>query len=491
MTEMRKRALDEDASTPVQEDELQCLKRVAMEEDIDNLYEEIESEDEEEHTLLQHQEQYDSQYNNQVAMEEDVHNSYEEDEKQNETPCPNQDNMERERSNCQDDATLHDLEEDDSNCQKRVAMRREGNLDEQESESLCRKRVNLEEEGKHLHDIEDVMVMKLLCPGSLVGAIIGRGGSVLNMLKSSTNTNIKISQNNDYFPETTDRVIAVTGQPNAVTKGFGAVIDKIFEVTLSNDAKRLDNAVQMVDENVQPISIRILIPHAASGVVIGRGGSNIKEISNLTDTRLQLSDASDPFQTFERIVSITGSEASNVRNAAVSVLELLLENRNVGNFINTSPSYSIATSLHGQAGRHPWGQHSVPSLRTIRSTGLPSHHTSHAYGQGHTYNHSQHIGYSNTYSSSYLAYPSGGFCPPPSTTVISQMAVPDHMVGVVVGKGGSVLKRIMSNTGAHIKVSQKGEYLAGTNNRSVTIEGTQQQVHNAQDAISSLLGGFH
>lgn len=70
------------------------------------------------------------------------------------------------------------------------------------------------------------------------------------------------------------------------------------------------------------------------------------------------------------------------------------------------------------------------------------------------------------------------FAPPqPSVpTVSTQMGVPDQLVGVVVGKGGMVLKGIMGSTGARIKVSQKGEYISGTTNRSVTIEGTQEQV---------------
>mmetsp|Transcript_23620 Transcript_23620/g.40147 ORF Transcript_23620/g.40147 Transcript_23620/m.40147 type:complete len:114 (+) Transcript_23620:76-417(+) len=93
-------------------------------------------------------------------------------------------------------------------------------------EDQSTKRVAKEE----LHNVESVMVMKLLCPSTIIGAIIGRGGSVLNGFQTFTNTTIRISQNNDFFPETNDRVIAITGQPDNVRAGYSAIIDKICEV---------------------------------------------------------------------------------------------------------------------------------------------------------------------------------------------------------------------------------------------------------------------
>lgn len=79
-------------------------------------------------------------------------------------------------------------------------------------------------------------------------------------------------------------------------------------------------------------------------------------------------------------------------------------------------------------------------------------------------------------------------CTNPKATIVTQMGVPDEMVGAVVGKGGAVLKSIMANSGASVKISQKNEFIEGTTNRSVTIEGTQEQVQYAQSAIMSQIG---
>lgn len=73
--------------------------------------------------------------------------------------------------------------------------------------------------------------MKLLCPNKMVGAIIGKGGSTLKQLKELTVTDIKLSQDNDFFPETSDRVIGITGSPEYVNYAIACVLTKMFEVS--------------------------------------------------------------------------------------------------------------------------------------------------------------------------------------------------------------------------------------------------------------------
>ena len=48
---------------------------------------------------------------------------------------------------------------------------------------------------------------KVLCPQFVTGLIIGRGGSVINQLNSTCGAKIKLSQNNEFYPNTTDRIL--------------------------------------------------------------------------------------------------------------------------------------------------------------------------------------------------------------------------------------------------------------------------------------------
>lgn len=45
------------------------------------------------------------------------------------------------------------------------------------------------------------------------------------------------------------------------------------------------------------------------------------------------------------------------------------------------------------------------------------------------------------------------------------MQVPDHMVGVILGKSGATVIDVQNQTGARIQVSQRGDYIPGTHNR--------------------------
>ena len=61
-----------------------------------------------------------------------------------------------------------------------------------------------------------------------------------------------------------------------------------------------------------------------------------------------------------------------------------------------------------------------------------------------------------------------------------QLQVADNMVGAIVGKGGSTINELQQYSGARIKISQKGEYVPGTSNRTVTITGNPAAVQTAQ-----------
>ena len=51
--------------------------------------------------------------------------------------------------------------------------------------------------------------------------------------------------------------------------------------------------------------------------------------------------------------------------------------------------------------------------------------------------------------------------------------VSDSVVPGILGRGGQVIKDIQEQSGASIKVSQKGDYVPGTSLRIITISGNQ------------------
>ena len=65
-----------------------------------------------------------------------------------------------------------------------------------------------------------------------------------------------------------------------------------------------------------------------------------------------------------------------------------------------------------------------------------------------------------------------------------QLAVPDHLVGSILGRHGTVINQIQSSTGTRIKISEKGDFIGNTKNRGVRISGSMAACQYAAMLIS-------
>lgn len=76
-------------------------------------------------------------------------------------------------------------------------------------------------------------------------------------------------------------------------------------------------------------------------------------------------------------------------------------------------------------------------------------------------------------------------CPAPETTRYSCVILSFLAVGVVIGKGGEMIKKIQGETGCKLQFIQgKGD---GPGDRRCIITGTKQQVEDAKRTIEDLI----
>lgn len=130
-----------------------------------------------------------------------------------------------------------------------------------------------------------------------------------------------------------------------------------------------------------------------------------------------------------------------------------------------------------------------PPLTTLsqRSVyGAPTQYTG-ATDYGSTTNYSSYTPYQGYDSSAYYPLASSPDGSSPSHHQVVQIAVPNSIVGCILGRGGSTMLELQSNSGARIKISQRGEYLPNTENRVVTITGTVEACHAASLLITNKL----
>ena len=177
------------------------------------------------------------------------------------------------------------------------------------------------------------------------------------------------------------------------------------------------------------MTLRIPVPNSAGGAIIGKAGAAIKELSDKSGAKVQLSKKDDMHPELqERLCALTGSTIC-ILSAAKMVLEKVIE----GNC-----TYSNMTTNYGSMGRGgmmgmghmsgPMGYGAIPQMQMPQLMSTPhhqSHHQSHMGGSHH-----QNMGSSSHGSGQARGQDGQGDAP--STTVT--MSVPDSSVGVVVGK---------------------------------------------------------
>jgi len=171
--------------------------------------------------------------------------------------------------------------------------------------------------------------VKLLIPPSCAGAIMGKGGENISRLKQELSINIKISKLNDFYPGTQERVCLVSGKDvSSVMKALSFVLDKIYE----NDKNSQGNEHK----------VRFVIPNSTAGMIIGKEGSDIKKLKDLSGCSfLAISNKDKSSVQHERFLSIVGHE-HEIEYVLTNVLDKIQSDPNHANNLNVTYNNNAA-----------------------------------------------------------------------------------------------------------------------------------------------------
>jgi RNA-binding protein Nova len=301
--------------------------------------------------------------------------------------------------------------------------------------------------------------LKFLFPKKQAGCFIGPGGQSIKDLMEVTGADIHISSIQDTYPGTTDRVVYMTGKHGEISAAQTMVWEMIGRVTeVGSDGIAEWNPRLVSDsmdgENVH-VEGKITIPSLAAGSILGKGGSTIQSISEDSGAKLNLSNTrSDPPNTNERVVSLSGT----VRQCATAtdlILAKLLEEPETAQYVTGGTKYPSFGSESKPRAAAASDRAPAKSGRGLRSSRVDSD-------------------VAETLSA--------------STTIT--IAVPNAKIGNILGKQGVTLKEIITLSGANITISNKGEFIEGTNNRVVTITGPPVGAQTAHTLISNILSSL-
>uniref|UniRef100_A0A4W3JMC5 Insulin-like growth factor 2 mRNA binding protein 3 n=1 Tax=Callorhinchus milii TaxID=7868 RepID=A0A4W3JMC5_CALMI len=129
-------------------------------------------------------------------------------------------------------------------------------------------------------------------PALAVGAIIGKQGQHIKQLSRFAGASIKIAPAES--PDTKQRMVIITGPPEAQFKAQGRIYGKLKEENFFGPKEEVK------------LETHIKVPSHAAGRVIGKGGKTVNELQNLTSAEVVVPRDQIPDENDQVIVKITG-----------------------------------------------------------------------------------------------------------------------------------------------------------------------------------------
>nr|XP_020854572.1 poly(rC)-binding protein 4 isoform X3 [Phascolarctos cinereus] len=181
------------------------------------------------------------------------------------------------------------------------------------------------------------VTLRLVIPASQCGSLIGKAGAKIKEIRETTGAQVQVA--GDLLPNSTERAVTVSGVPDAIILCVRQICAVILEsppkgatipyhpslslgtVLLSaNQVSKLQqlsghpvpfaspSVVPGLDPSAQTSSQEFLVPNDLIGCVIGRQGSKISEIRQMSGAHIKIGNQAEG--SGERHVTITGSPVS-------------------------------------------------------------------------------------------------------------------------------------------------------------------------------------
>ncbi|KAM0031012.1 putative K domain-containing protein [Helianthus debilis subsp. tardiflorus] len=272
---------------------------------------------------------------------------------------------------------------------------------------------------------QDVL-FRILLPSKQIGKVIGRGGHRIQKIRDDTKANIKIA---DAIARHEERVIIISSKDseNTITEAENA-LHQIGSMVLMDDNNTEGQKVST--GHVAANTIRLLISGCQAGKLIGVSGQNIDQLRNSSGATVtvlaqnQLPLCASAHES-DRVVQISGD--------VPAVLKALVE---IGCQLRDNPPKQI-------------------------------------------------ISISPTYNLGFMHRPPQQYVDPSSAEYVTlEMMISETFIGGLIGRCGSNISRIRTESGATIKVhGGKGE----NKHRQIHLGGSAQQVALAKQRVDEYI----
>uniref|UniRef100_A0A2A4K0F7 K Homology domain-containing protein n=1 Tax=Heliothis virescens TaxID=7102 RepID=A0A2A4K0F7_HELVI len=268
-------------------------------------------------------------------------------------------------------------------------------------------------------------------PDKMVGLIIGRGGEQITRLQAESGCKIQMAPDSGGQP---DRLCTLTGSREAIQRAKELVNQIVNHRGRENAPQHPDGQGSGGGGGGMPpmprggggsLADEIMLPGPKVGLIIGKNGKTIKQLQEQSGAKMVVIQ-DGPNTEYEKPLRISGDPAK-VEHAKQLVYELLADK----------------DMQQGGGQRQPQYDDSYPG---------------HDQGNG-------------------LA------------TNATEVLVPKVAVGIVIGRGGDMIKKIQAETGARVQFHQERD--DGPGDKRCYLQGKPHQVEQARQMIEDLISSVN
>ncbi|XP_008416680.1 heterogeneous nuclear ribonucleoprotein K isoform X1 [Poecilia reticulata] len=299
--------------------------------------------------------------------------------------------------------------------------------------------------------------LRLLIHQSLAGSIIGVKGAKIKELRENTKTSIKLFQ--ECCPQSTDRVVLVGGKMERVVECIKTMLELISEAPIKGRTQPYDP--NFYDETYEYGGFTMMFEERGGGRrLMGgfpmRGGrsSGDRGYDRMPSSRGARGPLPPSRRDYDDISPRRGPPPPHPSR--------------VGRGSGRPRNMPMGHPYRGGRDDRYYDSYRGSDDRSNDRRGRPDRYSDNMSGSG----------YDN--SSSWDSYQSGGrgsYNDMGGPVITTQVTIPKDLAGSIIGKGGQRIKQIRHESGASIKID---EPLEGSEDRIITITGTQDQIQNAQ-----------
>uniref|UniRef100_A0A2K6LIX3 Heterogeneous nuclear ribonucleoprotein K n=1 Tax=Rhinopithecus bieti TaxID=61621 RepID=A0A2K6LIX3_RHIBE len=365
---------------------------------------------------------------------------------------------------------------------------------------------DMEEEQafKRSRNTDEMVELHILLQSKNAGAVIGKGGKNIKALHTEYSANVSVPDSSG--PK---RILSISADIETI----GEILKKIIltlEEGLQLPSPIATSQLLLESDAVECLNYQLLIHQSLAGEIIGVKGAKIKEVRENTQTTIKLFQECCPYST-DRVVLI-GGKSNRVVECIKIILDLISESPIKGraqpygpNFYDETYDYGDFTMMFddrrgrpvgfpmgGRGGfdRMPPGRGGrlmPPSRRDYddmtRNFLLPPPPPPRGGDLMMAYEPQGGSGYEYSCAGGRGSYGDLG-----GPIITTQVTIPKDLAGFIIGKGGQQIKQIRLEAGASIKID---EPLEGSEDRIITITGTQDQIQNSQYLLQNSVKQYY